>query len=42
VHQVPTEIDREVAQLKLSAMHIEIDELTGEQQQYLSSWREGT
>jgi adenosylhomocysteinase len=42
VYNVPTEIDQEVARLKLSSMHIEIDELTEEQQQYLSSWREGT
>jgi adenosylhomocysteinase len=42
VHNVPTEIDQEVARLKLSSMHIEIDELTEEQQHYLSSWREGT
>lgn len=42
VYNVPSEIDQEVARLKLSSMHIEIDELTEEQQQYLSSWREGT
>jgi len=42
VHNVPTEIDREVAQLKLSSMQVAIDELTEEQQCYLSSWREGT
>lgn len=42
VYNVPTEIDQEVARLKLSSMHIEIDELTEEQQHYLSSWREGT
>ena len=42
VHGVPTEIDQEVAQLKLAAMNIEIDELTEEQVRYLSSWQEGT
>ena len=42
VHNVPTEIDQEIAQLKLDAMRIRIDHLTGEQQQYLSSWEEGT
>ena len=42
VHDVPTEIDQEVAQLKLAAMNIEIDELTEEQVRYLSSWQEGT
>lgn len=42
VHDVPTEIDQEVARLKLAAMNIEIDQLTDEQARYLSSWREGT
>lgn len=42
VHDMPTEIDQQVAQLKLAAMNIEIDELTEEQVRYLSSWQEGT
>ncbi len=42
VHDVPTEIDQEVAQLKLAAMNIEIDELTEAQVRYLCSWQEGT
>ncbi len=42
VHNVPTEIDQEIAELKLKAMAIHIDQLTGEQQHYLSSWQEGT
>jgi adenosylhomocysteinase len=42
VHNVPAEIDREVARLKLAAMHIAIDQLTEEQNRYLSSWQEGT
>ncbi|HFD79753.1 MAG TPA: adenosylhomocysteinase [Gammaproteobacteria bacterium] len=42
VHEVPTEIDREVARLKLAAMDIAIDRLTDEQRAYLSSWEEGT
>ncbi len=42
VHNVPDDIDQEVAQLKLAAMNISIDQLTDEQQQYLSSWQEGT
>jgi adenosylhomocysteinase len=42
VHKVPEDIDREVAKLKLAAMNINIDALTGEQQHYLSSWQEGT
>jgi adenosylhomocysteinase len=42
VHSVPTDIDQEVARLKLSAMNITIDELTEEQHRYLESWEEGT
>jgi adenosylhomocysteinase len=42
VHEVPPEIDREVARLKLAAMGVRIDTLTAEQQAYLVSWREGT
>src|SRR3954453_9883526 len=42
VYDVPKEIDREVARLKLQAMGITIDTLTEEQQRYLESWEEGT
>ena len=42
VHTVPTDIDREVARLKLASMGVSIDELTEEQKEYLSSWEEGT
>ncbi|MEZ0343685.1 MAG: adenosylhomocysteinase [Caldimicrobium sp.] len=42
VYPVPSEIDQEIARLKLSAMGIEIDTLTPEQERYLSSWEEGT
>jgi adenosylhomocysteinase len=42
VYDVPEEIDREVARLKLATLGIEIDSLTPEQERYLSSWREGT
>ena len=42
VHKVPDEIDQQVARLKLAAMNIQIDQLTEEQQHYLSSWQEGT
>ena len=42
VYDVPDEIDKEVARLKLNAMGIAIDTLTEEQQRYLSSWEEGT
>jgi len=42
VYEVPTEIDEEIAALKLASMGIEIDVLTEEQEKYLSSWQEGT
>ena len=42
VHPVPPEIDAEVARLKLRSMGIEIDELTAEQEAYLTSWELGT
>ena len=42
VHSVPKEIDRRVAQFKLEEMGIAIDILTSEQEEYLSSWEEGT
>jgi adenosylhomocysteinase len=42
VHDVPSEIDREVIRIKLAALGVAIDTLTPEQQTYLSSWREGT
>jgi adenosylhomocysteinase len=42
VHDVPTEIDDEIARLKLATMGLEVDELTEEQARYLASWDEGT
>ncbi len=42
VHDVPQEIDREVARLKLAAMGISIDVLTDQQRSYLASWESGT
>jgi len=42
VYDVPDDIDKEVARLKLRAMGIAIDTLTEEQQRYLTSWEEGT
>jgi adenosylhomocysteinase len=42
VHEVPKEIEEEVAKLKLEAMAIRIDKLTPEQVHYLSSSGEGT
>ncbi|MEX1046837.1 MAG: adenosylhomocysteinase [Actinomycetota bacterium] len=42
VYPVPQDIDTEIARLKLQAMGIEIDQLTPEQEAYLSSWEQGT
>lgn len=42
VHKLPEEVDREIASLKLRALGIAIDELTGEQVEYISSWETGT
>jgi len=42
VYEVPTDIDHEVARLKLHAMGVEIDTLTEEQDRYLHSWEQGT
>lgn len=42
VYSVPSEIDKEIARLKLEAMAIHIDKLTPEQVLYLQSWQEGT
>jgi adenosylhomocysteinase len=39
---VPSEIDYKIARMKLNAMKIAIDTLTEEQEEYLSSWQEGT
>ncbi|MBW1941228.1 MAG: adenosylhomocysteinase [Deltaproteobacteria bacterium] len=42
VYAVPSNIDKDIARLKLAAMGIEIDTLTPEQEKYLSSWETGT
>jgi adenosylhomocysteinase len=42
VYPVPTEIDEEIARLKLETMGVDIDRLTEEQEKYLASWDEGT
>ncbi len=42
VYPVPEEIDKQVARLKLNSMGIDIDSLTPEQEEYLTSWQEGT
>jgi adenosylhomocysteinase len=42
VYNVPSDIEDWVARLKLQSMNIQIDELTEEQKEYLSSWEMGT
>ena len=42
VFQVPEELDKRVAKLRLESMGIKIDRLTLEQEEYLASWSEGT
>ncbi len=42
VYYIPTEMDKEIARLKLHAMGIRIDTLTPEQEKYLNSWESGT
>jgi adenosylhomocysteinase len=42
VYDVPADIDKGISSLKLKTMGIEIDTLTGQQQEYLASWDLGT
>ncbi len=42
VYTVPDTVDKDIAARKLAAMDITIDELTKEQEAYLTGWREGT
>jgi len=42
VHDVPDDLDREVAEIKLDAEGVEIDSLTDEQAEYMDSWSHGT
>ncbi|MFL6254216.1 MAG: adenosylhomocysteinase [Pyrinomonadaceae bacterium] len=42
VHTLPEEVDTEIASLKLKALGIDIDTLSPEQVEYLSSWETGT
>ena len=42
VHDVPKEIEDQVASLKLASMDIQLDRLTQEQKRYLASWEFGT
>lgn len=42
VYDVPEEIDREIARVKLESMGVRLDVLTEEQVKYLNSWESGT
>jgi adenosylhomocysteinase len=42
VHRVPEELDKRIARLKLAGEGIAIDQLSEEQERYLSSWHLGT
>ena len=42
VHMLPDDVDKEIAGLKLESLGIQIDELTPEMIEYLSSWETGT
>jgi adenosylhomocysteinase len=42
VHEVPAEIDAQVARMTLASLRTRIDTLTAAQQRYLESWREGS
>jgi adenosylhomocysteinase len=42
IHSIPTDVDQEIARLKLEAMGIKIDTLTSDQIEYTNSWTSGT
>jgi adenosylhomocysteinase len=42
VHEVPDELDREVAGVKLEAEGVAFDSLSTDQEEYLNSWQHGT
>lgn len=42
LYAIPTEVDQDIARLKLQAMGIAIDSLTAEQNEYINSWTAGT
>lgn len=42
VYTIPSDIDNEIARLKLLSMGVHIDKLTPQQASYLSQWEEGT
>lgn len=42
VYNVPEDIDRKIAEIKLKSMGVKLEKLTAEQVKYLNSWQEGT
>ena len=42
LHQLPSEVDAEIASLKLESMGVEIDSLSPEMLEYINSWQHGT
>ncbi|ELZ06994.1 adenosylhomocysteinase [Natrialba aegyptia] len=42
VHDVPDELDTEIAEIKLEAEGVEFDSLTDTQREYMDSWDQGT
>jgi adenosylhomocysteinase len=42
VHDVPDELDEEIAEIKLAAEGVEFDSLTETQREYMGSWEHGT
>ncbi len=42
VYDVPADIDKQVARIKLQTMGVTIDTLSGDQERYLASWQSGT
>ena len=42
LYSIPTDVDQEIARLKLQAMGLAIDTLTAEQNEYINSWTSGT
>jgi len=42
VYNVPEDIDRKIAEIKLKSMGVKLEKLTPEQVRYLISWQEGT
>src|SRR6056297_49116 len=42
VHDLPDDLDREIAEIKLAADGVEFDDLSDEQAEYMNSWQHGT